>query len=52
MIDERNIGQSRRIMHLDHIPFLIIHLIRNVGNSRNDVHIKLPIEPFLYDFHM
>ena len=52
MVDERLLGQPRGIMHLLHVPLLVIHVIGNVGHRGYHVHVEFAVEPLLNDFHV
>ena len=52
MVDQCGIGQSGGVVHLLHVAFLVVHLVRNVGNGGDHVHIELALQPLLNDFHV
>ena len=52
VVDERLVGQSRGVVDLLHLSLLGIADIRDVGHSRDDVHIELAVQPLLHNFHV
>ena len=52
MVDERQVGQSCRIVHFFHLAFLVVDFIRHVRHSGDYIHIKLATQAFLHDFHV
>ena len=52
MVDKRLFGQARWIVHLLHIALFVVNHIGHIGDGGNNIHIKLPIQTFLNDFHV
>ena len=52
MVDECEVGQSRRVVHLFRVSLLVIHHVRHVGHGGDDVHVELAVETLLHDFHV
>ena len=52
MVDQRRVGQAARVVHLEAFALLRVDLIRDVGHGRDDIHVELAVEPFLYDLHV
>ena len=51
-IDLAGIRQEHRVVHLDHLPALQVHVVDHTGVSCDDVHIVFPAQPFLNDLHV
>ncbi len=52
MVNQSDVGQPRGVMHFLAVALLVVNQIRNVGHSGDDIHIELPVETLLNDFHM
>ena len=52
MVYQRQLGESRGIVHFGHVAFLVVDAIAYVGHSGDDIHVKLAAKTFLNDLHV
>ncbi len=52
VIDFCGLRQSGGIMNLNFFSVIRMNHIRHIRNGCDDIHIKFPVEAFLYNFHM
>ena len=52
MLNHGGIRQSGWIVNLFLAPLLVINEIRNVRNSRYDIHVEFSVKTFLYNLHV
>ena len=50
--DLRHLGQSRGVVHLQHLVLRGGDAVRNVRHGRDDVHVELTVEALLDDLHV
>ena len=52
VVDEGDVRHAARIVHLGAAALFVINFVGNVGDGGNDVHVELPIQSLLHDFHV
>ena len=52
MVNFRQVRHAGRVMHLFHCSVFQEHAVADIGHGSNDIHIKLPVKPFLYYLHV
>ena len=49
---QSGIGHAAGIVHLGHVPLLIVDIIRYVRHGGNHIHIEFAVQTFLYNLHV
>ena len=52
MLNHREVGQTRGVMHFLHLALLGIAHITDVRHGGNDIHVELTVESLLHNLHM
>ena len=52
LVDLCHLGQSRGVVHLDHVALRRGDAVRHVGHGRDDVHVEFAVQPLLNDLHV
>ena len=52
MVDKRGVWEPAGVMHLHCVSLLVVDHIRDVGHRSDHLHVELPVESLLHDFHV